>query len=718
MAQLTWRDVATPNLSGTFQGYETFSKLLGDAVGAAQSAVTGLDTAKSDILNKEFSLALAGYQDPAQLARDVQLGRIGAFDLTDPNFVHRVSKDNLGSISPAAILKQKTDLLALDTSKLANEGTQIRNDVSRLELTNAQRTREQNLALDAMTPDLARAEMLRGRGLVKDAQLIEDKLDWKAAGFRNAQDYYTKAATFDSNYQSNRATTLTNDVAERNDALETKALDTLARLRPQIRDARDIELVLRYDEPFQKMSGREQEAVRARLTQAYAGSGAPAAISAAAGSGGGGAGGGIALGGSTPEGARDSVVRWAANLGIAPEVLATVISYETGGRFDPNIRGGQNRDGSGKGTFLGLIQMSETNQGIHGVKPGMSFEDQMPAVADYLKKNGLKPGMGLLDVYSIISTGRPGQYDRADVNGTVRQHVARMQAEHGPRAKAFLEAKLGVDPARVAARAAEADTLNQISQSNAFSFATDWAKAASLAGTAEDPNPTKVVEDLVKTTFAAPGVDKGKLTGYLQEIQARGRLKGVKMGWAEAAAILKHSIMAENFFERLAPGEALGGKTKIDWKMVDAHLLDVKNNKVQEVLVNNQNLQELNQRTQAALVAKEAAEQELKNVRVSLLDNPKLNPGILANAERNVIIATQAYDAALAAQRRATPGSMRMKPSASEQVAATRAKAPASTSILDVVKSVTPQKPGTVRGADDPGRVLFDTLKSITPGFR
>lgn len=128
-------------------------------------------------------------------------------------------------------------------------------------------------------------------------------------------------------------------------------------------------------------------------------------------------------------------IQVAANmLGVAPEDLATVIAYETIGTFDPGIKGGMNKDGSGKGTFKGLIQFSPWNQKHYGVKPNMSFHEQVTGpVVDYLRGEGVKPGMGIEDIYSTVLTGAPGNYNRSDVNGSVRQHVSRMKKNYGPR---------------------------------------------------------------------------------------------------------------------------------------------------------------------------------------------------------------------------------------------------------------------------------------------
>lgn len=127
----------------------------------------------------------------------------------------------------------------------------------------------------------------------------------------------------------------------------------------------------------------------------------------------------------------------AENLGIEPGVLAKVISYETKGSFNPNVWGGKG------GAYLGLIQFSPENQKRYGVRPGMSFDEQMGAVEAYLKDRGVKPGMGVAEVYSIINAGsldRDGQprWNAHDGNGTLREHVARIEREHGAAADKFL----------------------------------------------------------------------------------------------------------------------------------------------------------------------------------------------------------------------------------------------------------------------------------------
>ena len=124
----------------------------------------------------------------------------------------------------------------------------------------------------------------------------------------------------------------------------------------------------------------------------------------------------------------------AGRLGVDPLDLATVISYETSGRFSPSIRGGKNN------LHIGLIQFGEEEQKKYGAHQGQSFEEQLGAVERYLTDRGYKPGMGILDLYSTINAGTPGRYTASDRPGaTVESHVqAMLNGDHRKNAQRFL----------------------------------------------------------------------------------------------------------------------------------------------------------------------------------------------------------------------------------------------------------------------------------------
>ncbi|MGF3026505.1 hypothetical protein ACQVP2_27240 [Methylobacterium aquaticum] len=134
---------------------------------------------------------------------------------------------------------------------------------------------------------------------------------------------------------------------------------------------------------------------------------------------------------------RDALIASAQRIGADPLDLATVISYETGGTFNPGIRGGAGN------RHIGLIQFGIPEQQRYGASQGQTFEQQLPAVEGYLRDRGFQPGMGLLDLYSTINAGRPGRYDASDAGnggapGTVADKVRDQMGGHRTKAAAFL----------------------------------------------------------------------------------------------------------------------------------------------------------------------------------------------------------------------------------------------------------------------------------------
>lgn len=140
--------------------------------------------------------------------------------------------------------------------------------------------------------------------------------------------------------------------------------------------------------------------------------------------------------GLTPDLARE-IVATAGRLGINPLDLGTAISYETGGRFSPSMFGGAG------GRHMGLIQFGPSERAKYGANADQSAVEQMGAVERYLLDRGLKPGMGMMDLYSTINAGRPGLYDRSDAAnggapGTVADKVNNQMGVHRERVSALL----------------------------------------------------------------------------------------------------------------------------------------------------------------------------------------------------------------------------------------------------------------------------------------
>lgn len=138
---------------------------------------------------------------------------------------------------------------------------------------------------------------------------------------------------------------------------------------------------------------------------------------------------------------RDGIAQSAQALGVSPVDLATAISYETAGTFDPTKAGPTTQWGQHRG----LIQFGEPQAQKYGVDWNNPIGSQLGengAVVKYLRDTGVKQGMGLLDIYSAINAGGVGRYGASDANnggapGSVRDKVEKQMAGHRAKAEAM-----------------------------------------------------------------------------------------------------------------------------------------------------------------------------------------------------------------------------------------------------------------------------------------
>jgi len=136
-----------------------------------------------------------------------------------------------------------------------------------------------------------------------------------------------------------------------------------------------------------------------------------------------------------------NAVRIAEELRISAKDLLTVISYETGGTFDPWKVGPTTKWGQ----HIGLIQMGEPQRAKYGYTRDASIEKLFNAIRDYLKDAGVTAGTNLLDLYSAVNAGRVGRHNASDAAaggapGTVRDKVFGQMDRHADRADAILKA--------------------------------------------------------------------------------------------------------------------------------------------------------------------------------------------------------------------------------------------------------------------------------------
>lgn len=139
---------------------------------------------------------------------------------------------------------------------------------------------------------------------------------------------------------------------------------------------------------------------------------------------------------------RTGIIETARALGMNPVDLATIISYETGGTFDPMQPGPTTQWGQHRG----LIQFGEPQAREYGVNWSDPLASQLGpngAVARYFVDRGWRPGMSILDAYSIVNAGAPGRYNASDANnggapGTVADKVNGQFGPHRDKAVALL----------------------------------------------------------------------------------------------------------------------------------------------------------------------------------------------------------------------------------------------------------------------------------------
>lgn len=139
---------------------------------------------------------------------------------------------------------------------------------------------------------------------------------------------------------------------------------------------------------------------------------------------------------------RTGILETAAALGMDPVVLATIISYETGGTFDPTQPGPTTQWGQHRG----LIQWGQPQAREYGVDWNDPLGSQLGAdgaIVRYYRDRGWQPGMGMMDAYSIVNAGAPGRYGASDAGnggapGTVADKVNNQMAGHREKAIALL----------------------------------------------------------------------------------------------------------------------------------------------------------------------------------------------------------------------------------------------------------------------------------------
>lgn len=144
---------------------------------------------------------------------------------------------------------------------------------------------------------------------------------------------------------------------------------------------------------------------------------------------------------------RRLIAETANSMGMNPIDLATIISYETAGTLSPTQPGPRTQWGQHRG----LIQFGEPQAKTYGVDWNDPLNSQLgsgKAVEKYFRASGWKPGMSMLDAYSVVNAGGPGLYGASDAQnggapGNVRDKVNSAEmAAHRKKAMALMGSDL------------------------------------------------------------------------------------------------------------------------------------------------------------------------------------------------------------------------------------------------------------------------------------
>ena len=255
---------------------------------------------------------------------------------------------------------------------------------------------------------------------------------------------------------------------------------------------------------------------------------------------------------------RAKIRETAAALGVSPTDLATVISYETAGTFDPTKAGPKTK----WGRHRGLIQFGEPQAKKYGVDWSRPIESQLGengAVVRYFKDRGFKKGGSLLDLYSTVNAGSPGLYDRTDQNaggapGTVREKVEGQFAPHRKKALEVLGvADLQFDPEKFESFKASgaAPPARQPATSTGFDPEKfDALRAAAMGSGGQPPVQEQPAGDPPSRLEAfGRGAVQGATLGFGDELYGASKKPTIDQGYALALEAMENGATREEASE-------------------------------------------------------------------------------------------------------------------------------------------------------------------------
>lgn len=511
MAQITWRDVATPDFSSAVNGFAQFSKILGDGLGSLKSGVTGFDQSKSDLVNNQLALALAQMPDVNARRAAVAAGQVGGLDITSPDFASRASAANIAALGPDA-------MTALDKSQM--------------DLQQAHRADNQHVAQDAQAPLVARAyndlrspdPEARARGLA-----TLSSIDYSKTGLKFVEDLNSNAQSTESRAISNDSSAFNLGNSKEDRANETAADGALSYVRERALSGEDARSIVNDPKgPFAGLNPRARALAESKLSSAYPdvfSTGASAAIAGAVGGAPAVAGGGG--GAFTYDAPQQAVAGTLTAGGLPTPVVAGFLgNFQSEGGYG----GGKGDGGSASGIAQWRNERRANFKAQFGKDPHEATPEEQAKFVVWEMNNPTKAGMTVAQRDAILAAKTP-----EEAAALIDQHFERSDGKtRGDRVSAAsLAMKTFLAQNQVKARDM---------QDTAHGVLTDFAQTIN-----DNASVGEVAARLANGNMSAdgksgsPGVFRGTSRGFLvdqlNKIMAEGRVNA-----ATAGAILTRNI--------------------------------------------------------------------------------------------------------------------------------------------------------------------------------
>jgi hypothetical protein len=194
------------------------------------------------------------------------------------------------------------------------------------------------------------------------------------------------------------------------------------------------------------------------------------------GGGGGGGGRGVKISGGRADELATAIRASAKRLQLPAEDLATFMSFETGGTYDPWQKGPRTK----WGLHRGLIQWGEQQRRQYGVTENSTITEQVEAAEQYLLDRGFKPGVHTgVNAYAAVNAGNANKTGARDAAaggtwGTVADKWNYQMGGHRAKARKLLSGGYSGTGSAASAAAPASSLLNN--------FAVNAGRAAGGVG--------------------------------------------------------------------------------------------------------------------------------------------------------------------------------------------------------------------------------------------